>query len=209
MSAIDQIAFSLNRRDEVPNQKLARTLAETGDEQGIREIAANLVNATPNIQSDCLKVLYEIGSLRPELIAPYLDDFFKLLKHKRKRMVWGAMIALACIASLKAAEIYAHLDEITHLLQTGSVITADNGVKILAAVSAKDPQYEQAAFPILLEHLQTCRPADVARHAEYILTAANPGNQAVLTAVLRQRLSVLPAPQAARVKKVIWTLYAG
>jgi hypothetical protein len=55
MSAIDRIASAQNRRDEVPNQELARELAENGDRDGIREIVANLWNRDPDVQSDCIK----------------------------------------------------------------------------------------------------------------------------------------------------------
>ena len=72
MSVIDQLASSLGRRDEVPNQELARRLAETEDRQGIAEIAKNLWSKDKAIQADCLKVLYEIGYLKPELVAPTL-----------------------------------------------------------------------------------------------------------------------------------------
>ena len=49
MTALNQIAYFQNRRDEVPNQELARQLAETQDRAGIREIAENLWNKNSNI----------------------------------------------------------------------------------------------------------------------------------------------------------------
>ena len=75
MPALDKISYYQNRRDEVPNQELAKELAQARDQTGIAEIAANLVNKNKNVHSDCLKVLYEIGCLDPALIAPYMNDF--------------------------------------------------------------------------------------------------------------------------------------
>ena len=69
MSTLEKIAFYQNRRDEVPNQLLAKELAATKNKEGIREIAANLENKNKNVRSDCLKVLYEIGYLEPGLIS--------------------------------------------------------------------------------------------------------------------------------------------
>lgn len=69
MSVLDRIAFHQGRRDEVPNQELAEELAEAQDAEGIEEIARNLWNPDKNIQSDCLKVLYEVGARKPELIG--------------------------------------------------------------------------------------------------------------------------------------------
>ena len=69
MSIITSLASSLGRRDEVPNQELARALAAKKDKAGIREIAENLWNKDKNIQADCIKVLYEIGYIEPKLVA--------------------------------------------------------------------------------------------------------------------------------------------
>jgi hypothetical protein len=92
MSALDRIAHLQNRRDEVPNQELARELAAQKDHQGIREIAENLWNDDKNIQADCVKVLYEIGYIDPFLIAGYADDFLKLLRSRENRLVWGGRL---------------------------------------------------------------------------------------------------------------------
>ncbi len=79
MPAMDKIAYKLGRRDEVPNQQLARALAQAKDKRGIREIAGGLRDKNKSIRSDCLKVLYEIGYLNPGLIVDYVDDFLKLV----------------------------------------------------------------------------------------------------------------------------------
>jgi len=123
MSTLDKIAFFQNRRDEVPNQLLAKELVATKDREGIREIAKNLENNNKNVRSDCLKVLYEIGYLEPGLIAGYGNDFLKLLKSKDNRMVWGAMISLATIADRRPKEIWAQIDDIIRITESGTVIT--------------------------------------------------------------------------------------
>ena len=105
MSALQRIAYFQDRRDEVPNQELAKELAAKKDRKGIQEIAANLWNENSQIQSDCLKVLYEIGYLQPKLVAPYTGDFLKLLHSRNNRLVWGAMIALSTVADLQADAI--------------------------------------------------------------------------------------------------------
>jgi hypothetical protein len=209
MSAIDRIAFSMNRRDEVPNQELARTLAENRDRQGIREIAENLRHENPDIQSDCLKVLYEIGYLTPELVAEYVEAFLGLLKHKNNRMVWGGLIALATIVRLKAPEIYAQAAEITRLMESGSAISVDNAVRILAGLCQANGDYERILFPHLVEHLRGCRLQDVARHAEYSLAAVRPHNRAEMNAVLELRLPELSPAQAARVQKLLRSIAKG
>ena len=161
MSVLDRIAYYQGRRDEVPNQVLARMLAANGDEAGIGEIATNLWNKEPNIQSDCLKVLYEIGYLRPELIAPYASDFLKLLGSRNNRLVWGGMIALSTIAEIAADDIYPLVAEIQCVMASGTAITVDAGVLALARLAATNEARCAALLPYLFELLRTCRLSDV------------------------------------------------
>lgn len=203
MSVLGRIAYFQGRRDEVPNQELAKELAETQDREGIQEIAANLWHKEANVRSDCLKVLYEVGYLEPALIAGYVGDFFKLLQSRNNRLVWGAMIALSTIAALKADDLFQHRAEIQKAMVAGSVITVDAAVKALAAVASEKPAFREELFPLLLQHLQSCRPKDVGRHAEITLVAVDAGHSDAFVAVLKKRLPDLSDAQAARVKKVI------
>jgi hypothetical protein len=203
MSILHKIAFHQNRRDEVPNQEVARELAQSRNQADIREIAEALWDKNPNIQSDCLKVLYELGYLAPELIADYTGDFLSLLKHPNNRMVWGGMIALSTVAGLKAAEIFPHANEIVQVMEKGSIITVDNGIKVLALVASQKDEYRKVIFPILLDHLKTCRPKEVPQHAEKSLPAVTVGNKSDFVHVLEKRLEDMTASQAARLKKII------
>ena len=204
MSALDRIAHFQNRRDEVLNQVLARDLASKKDRAGICEIAENLWNKDKGIQADCIKVLYEIGYIDPALIAYYVEDFINLLKSRNNRLVWGGMIALGTVAELKAEVIFAHLAEIEKVMDTGSVITVDNGVRTLALAASKGGKYNKAIFPYLLDHLKTCRPKDVPQHAEKTLPAViNLSGKKEFVAVLEKRLEDLSGPGLSRVKKVI------
>ncbi len=203
MSALQRIAYYQNQRDEVPNQELAKELAAKKDRKGIREIAGNLWNENSQVQSDCLKVLYEIGYLRPELVASYADDFLKLLHSRNNRLVWGAMIALATVADRQADVIFPHVAEIKQVMDQGSVITRDNGVQVLALVAAQKAAYSKSILPYLLHHLETCRPKDVPQHAEKAAVAVNARNKKSFIVVLEKRLGDLSGSPAARVKKVI------
>jgi hypothetical protein len=202
MSALDRIAHLQNRRDEVPNQELARELAVQKDRADIREIAENLWNKDKNIQADCVKVLYEIGYIDSSLIAGFAEDFLKLLRSRNNRLVWGGMIALSTIAELRADFVHTHLKEILKAMSAGSVITVDNAIKTLALAASNDA-YRPAIFPHLLEHLRTCRPKDVPQHAEKSLPAVGASNKDEFIAVLEIRMEDLSGAQVNRVKKVI------
>lgn len=203
MSTLDRLACSLGRRDEVPNQELARDLAARQDEAGIREIAEALWNKDKNIQADCLKVLYEVGYIEPSLIADYVDDFVKLLKSKNNRLVWGGMIALGVAAKANPDAVFRNLDAIQKAKEAGSVITVDNAVATLANTAAANAKYNQAIFPYLLDHLKTCRPKEVPQHSEKTLPAVTASNKADFIAVLEKRMEDQSGGGLARVKKVI------
>jgi hypothetical protein len=203
MSVLDQIAFFQNRRDEVPNQELARALAEAADIQGIQEIAENLWNKNDNIRSDCLKVLYEIGYLRPDLIAGHSASFLKLLRDRNNRMVWGAMIGLGTIAGRCPAEIWAQIDEVIAVIDRGSLITVVWGVKVLAQVAAASPEYQEKLLPVLLGHLQKCLARDVPTHGESMLCAVDADHRAQFRAALEARQAEMTPAQQARLKKVL------
>ena len=203
MSILNRLASIQNRRDEVPNQELARDLAARKDKAGIREIAENLWNKDKKIQSDCIKVLYEIGALEPKLIAGYAEDFVKLLKSKDNRLVWGAMTALADVAKVDADVVFKNLDAIKKAKETGSVITIDNAVSALALTASADPKYNKVIFPYLLNHLSTCRPKEVPQHSERTLPAVNLKNKDEFIKVLEKRMEDLSGGGLARVKRLI------
>ncbi|MGE5073460.1 MAG: hypothetical protein ACM3MF_08530 [Anaerolineae bacterium] len=203
MSALDRIAHFQNRRDEAPNQQLARELASQRDRDGICEIAENLWNHSRAIQADCLKVLYEIGAIDPALIADYGEDFVKLLHSRNNRLVWGGMTALRTIADLRPQVVMSHLDEIEDAIDKGSVITVDNGIDALARAASKDERCAREVLPYLVDHLSTCRAKDLPQHAEKSLLAINSANKSRFIRVLTCRLDELSGAALARVKKVL------
>jgi hypothetical protein len=203
MTIIDRLSSSLGHRNDVPNQALAKELVESGNKRDIEELVHNLSNKNKAIQSDCIKALYEIGYLKPELIASYVKEFCILIRGQNNRLVWGAMIALSTIASLEAPAIYKQLDWIMEAMEKGSVITLDNGVSVLANIAAANKTYEKKIMPYLLRHLQTCRPKEVAQHAERTLAAIHTGNRKAFEQVLMDRMDDISAPQKKRVQKIL------
>jgi len=207
MSILKRIAFYQERRDEVPNQKLASELAKDGNTEGIDEIASNLWNANNSIASDCLKVIYEIGYSKPELIADYIDDFLKLLSSKRNRMVWGAMIALCTVAHLKSDILWANLDLILKTMEKGTLITEEWGIRGLAVLARQKKEYNEKLMPLLLEYLEKSRPIDVPRRAELLLESVSENEKGQLLDLIQRRSADLSPAQKKRVEKALrkWT----
>ena len=203
MSLIEKFACSLNRRDEVPNQQLAKELVAKNDTLSIKEVVENCSNKNKNIQSDCIKVLYEIALLKPQLIADYVKEFIALLNNKNNRMVWGAMTAIDDITLQKPKEVYAALPKIIEAADKGSVISRDHCVGILIKLSSVK-QYSQNAFSLLLEQLETCPANQLPMYAENTMPVINENNKNVFIKTLQSRLKeVEKETQQKRIEKVI------
>jgi hypothetical protein len=165
MSVIEKLASSLGKRDEVPNQELAKQIIKKNDAKSINELVENLANKDKNIQSDCIKVLYEIGEQVPELISKYDKQFIDLLESKNNRLVWGALTALDGIASANPAGIYKNLGKILIAADKGSVIAKDHAVSILIKL-ASDKKYADEALTLLLDQLKVCATNQLPMYAE-------------------------------------------
>ena len=206
MSVLNKISYFQNRRDEVPNKELAKTLAETENRAGIAELVTNLKQKNKSIQSDCLAVLYHIGYVKPHLIADYVEDFLALLKSKNNRLVWGGMIALSTIVELKTKEMCANLDTVKQAIDKGTLITVVWGVKALAKIAASNKSCKPDVVPILLSQLKKCIPRDVATHFENSLPAIDDENRAVFLRIVENRKKELTTSQLDRLKKAMKNL---
>jgi len=203
MSVLEGISFHRNRRDEVPNQELARKLAGSRDVEGISEIAQNLRNPNRAIRSDCLKVLYEIGYLSPDLIAPHVEEFLDLLSDRNNRMVWGAMIALATIGSLKPRQIWKRIDAVIRATETGSLISLVWGIRTLARVAAAKKEYRERILPTLLGFLKSCNLRDVPTHLESMIPALRGSDAKKVLALVESRKKEMTPSHLIRLKKVL------
>ncbi len=204
MQAIDLIATSLNRRDDKPNQELAVEIIRSTNKEWVKELVENLFNKDKNIQSDCLKVLYEIGERgSAELIAPYIKEFGEILKSKNNRLIWGTMIALDTITSVDPKGIFNLLSVIMPAIDKGSVITIDHGVGILAKLSGLK-EYSETAFPLLMEQIKKCPIKQLPMYAEKSIVAINQEYRALFVDLLESRLQETERDsQKKRILKVI------
>jgi hypothetical protein len=202
MTIINKLATQLNRKDEEPNIEFAQELVNENNHEGIKEVIQNLSNKDKKIQQDCIKVAYEIGKMKPELISEYALVFIELLKSRNNRLVWGVMTALSTIAHLSSEIMMEHIESLFSAMKTGSVITVDKGVLTLAKLAAVNKQNNERIFPFLLNHLETCRPKEIPQHAESASLSVTDDNKQEFLSVIKKREKYLTAPQLRRVKKI-------
>jgi len=200
---IEKLAYSLGRNDEEPNIELAKKLSKTKNTKGIREIVDGLNNSKEQIANDCIKVLYEIAGIEPELVVEYTGIFIKLLKSRNCRLIWGAMTALSKIVSINSEEIYENLDIILKAYEKGKVITVDNSISVFAELVKANKKYANKVFPIIIEHLEKCRPKEVGQHAERAFICINKNNSKIFKETLLKRREFLTEAQKKRVDKLL------
>ena len=203
MSVLDKLATSLNRRDEIPNQELAKQIAKKKDVKAIRELIDNLANKNKDIQNDCIKVLYEIGAINPSLIADYAKNFIALLDHKNNRLQWGGMTAINAITLENPKMIYASLGKIIAAADKGSVITKDYAVNILIDLCSIK-QYAEKSFSLLNEQLMESATNQLPMYAERTMPIINDKNKKMFVATLSKRLGDIDKDsKRKRLEKVI------
>jgi hypothetical protein len=203
MPILNKLASSLNRRDEVPNLELAKQIAKANDAKAVKELFENCNNKSKDIQNDCIKVIYEVGVLKPILIAGYMKELLALLTHKNNRLQWGGMTALDTIVEEDPKAIYTALPQIMDAADKGSVITNDHCVGILIKMCA-EKKYAADAFALLNERLKKSPGNQLPMYAENALPIINETNKAAFINTLQSRLgSIEKDTKRARVEKVI------
>ena len=203
MIIIEKLASSMGRRDEIPNQELAKQIANKNDKIAIKELFENLHNKNKNIQNDCIKVIYEIGVLKPLLISDYIEDLIKLLDNTNNRLQWGGMTALNTLVLEKPEHIYDNLSKLVDVAEKGTVITKDNLMAILIKLCSIK-KYSDYAFSLFNEQLLKSLNNQLPMYAENAIIIINDSNKIKFIETLRSRLQgIEKETKKARVEKII------
>jgi HEAT repeat protein len=205
-TVIDKLASSLKRRDEAPNVKLAQSIVKNDDEDAVVDLVENLANKDREVQSDCIKVLYEIGERKPALIARFAEEFGSLLDSKNNRLVWGAMTALDSIASEVPQAVHGTLPRIIDVANRGSVISRDHAVNILIRLAARK-EYADDAFSLLVEQLRSSPGNQIPMYAEKAVPIVRGKDRDLFLRTLRGRLGdIQKESKRKRVERVMANL---
>ncbi len=159
-SAVQFLLDNRDRRDERSNVELAAGISSQGDAAAVAELVEAFGDR--RIDSDIIKVLYEIAERKPDLIAPQIDFLLGLLSHRSNRVVWGAMTAIDAVAGLVSERVFAEIEMLRHIANSGSVITRDHFVGTLIRLAER-------GLPVgayLEEQLANCPSNQLPMYAE-------------------------------------------
>ena len=202
-SIIDQLASSLGQRDEQPNIALAMKIAKSGNEEQLAELFTLLAGKKPALRNDAIKVIYEIGERKPEMISKHVRDFISLLEHKDNRMKWGAMSALSSICKTQPKLLVPFIVNVVTAMDEGSVITRDHGIYILSYIAAL-PKHHNDCMELLLEQLEKAPINQLPMYAEKTAEVVTTPFAKRMLATLKARTDVMEIPsKAKRIEKVI------
>jgi hypothetical protein len=182
-----QLSGALGRRDEEANILVAKKIATKKDYAAVEELIGNIKTGNHRLQNDSIKALYETGNLDPSLIKDFVNDFYSFLGSKNNRLQWGAMTALAFIAKEEPEKIFRLLPGILKAAESGSVITKDQCVKILAELYSLK-KYSQKVFPLIKEQLLKAPENQFAMYAEMIFPIISEKDVNVFKTLLLARL---------------------
>lgn len=199
---LSKLAGALGRRDEAPNVELARALAERPNAVAVATLVETLTNGTIAAQGDAIKVLYELGGRRPELLSPYVDTFVSLLATKNNRLHWGVLSALDTLGDLESARIRKHLSAILSAAERASVIGKDKAVSLICKLHANAKS--KPTWAALVRLLDDAANNQFPSYAEQLERVAKGAERTELAAIVTRRLPLVPQP--AKVKRLNATL---
>lgn len=154
-----------------------------------------------SIQSNCIKILYEIGRGNSILIHDDFKIYLKLLKSKNNRLVWGSMYAIASIAKTKGSEVVKNISDIIHAMRSGSRITIDGGIQVLATLSTQESSQSQV-FPLLIQELNQCDSKKLPAYIEESLICTQAYQKEQLLKIIENRITEFEkTSQIKRLKK--------
>lgn len=184
LRALSSVQGNKNNQNNI---ELAKTIASAKNKQAIDDLVQGLALNDKKIQSDCIKVLYEIGYIEPALICGHLPVFIALLNTNNNRLIWGSMTAIATITHIAHIEIFKHLTVIMEAIKKGSVITIDSGVIVLAQLNTYEA-YFQSTDPLLADLLRRCPIKQLPLYMERSVKSINKQNKEIYANIIQTRM---------------------
>ena len=191
VSIQDQLAHSLDRRDQGPNRELAERIINKGGAAQLQELVDFfLTQPDKNLQKDCVLTMAWVGELSPEMLVPHVDLLLGNFNSEIPRVVWGSMIALAFSANLVPDQIYKALPEIIDTMDAGTPVTRDHGYRMLITLYQTE-KYREDVFYIILEQIQLAPSNQLGQYAEKLIKVLDTKHKKELIVVLEDRSAEL------------------
>jgi hypothetical protein len=171
MSILDKLSSQVGDRTESANRAVvAECIANPAL---LQEIASVLDHKDAALVGDCAEVLTHVASVYPDRVSPYAHLLVPLLSHKKTRVRWEAMHALALIAALAPHVIASLLPKLSNVIANdSSTIARDYAVDTVGNYGGTGKQAAEQAFPVLVQSLTAWKGKHAARALNGLANAA-------------------------------------
>ena len=154
MSILYRLSSQRRERSEYANRKAALEVLD--DPDLMEEIAVGLEGPNAALAGDCAEVMAMVAAEEPELVQPYAGALAALLTHKKTRVRWEAVHALALLAARSPETIAGALPSLREIIHNDpSVIARDYAAAAVGNYAATSPSAARQAYPLLMEALTT------------------------------------------------------
>lgn len=149
---LDQLSSGSGDRSEAANLNVVAQCR--ADPALIADVAAGLAEKDAALVGDCAEVLTHLAAEHPDWVTPHAPALAALLTHKKPRVRWEAMHALAFVAGSAAEAITPLLPRLRSIVQEdASIIVRDYAIDALSNYAACNAQTAAEAYPLLQEAL--------------------------------------------------------
>lgn len=204
MNLRERLSSSQGINNENPNKELAAEIVKSVDAEAVKQLISLLQDHQIDVVADTLKVLERIGLELPTLVCPAVRLVIELLEHQTNKIQWRAMCVLSSVAHECPKYLESNLPKILTIMDSGSVITRDHGVKILLALYPKTA----TTSDLLLDQVQRAPDNQLGQYAEKWAAIIKSSDVPELIRVLENRSKDLHHPShQKRLNRVLKKLY--
>lgn len=186
MSISENFSTSLGDNTQWSNKELAQKIVAGKDHKAIDELINIISSSTTKTLADALKVLEMIAESDAKLLPDLWSVIFPLLTHKDNKICWRAMCVLSPMAHRYQSQVFENLSSFLKIMDAGSVITRDHGVKLLVA-AYENENFSEILAPIITEQILSAPDNQVGQYAEKWMTVIHSGHIPDLIHVLEIR----------------------
>lgn len=172
--------------------------------QNVEQLTKVIKNGNKSERRDAFKAVVEIAEKQPQAVLPQIDFFMSLLSAEENRVQWESMQVIVLLAPLCKDKMFQKLDLLAQVADSGSVITRDHYVKILAILSSHK-KYSVTSIPLLIDEVLKSSVNQLPSYAETTLSIIDEDNKVYLKNAVTQRVQDvkdLPAKQK-RLEKIL------
>ncbi|MFC5463538.1 HEAT repeat domain-containing protein [Lederbergia graminis] len=152
MTILTELSSQIGEKTEAGNRKVAHACIQ--NEELIEEIGEGLLSNDTALLGDCAEVCTMVAEQEPEKIVPYADRLMNLLDHKKTRVRWESMHAIALITTFIPEKITIIIPTLKEKIKSDkSTIVRDYAIETLCNYASVGPAEAKLTYPILKDTL--------------------------------------------------------